>query len=274
METINLLFSIDDRFAKQLKTLLFSIKLNTPDKEFHIFILQKKMHQQNKNEIQQFCNLLGIKCSWLMINKEKFHHAPKTKRYPETIYYRLLAQNYLPKEVEKIIYLDADILCINDLSKLFQLEIDDYLYAAASHSQLTNFTNVVNKVRLKMYEAEEYYNSGVLLINVPKARQEIKSNELEKFVEKNSATLLLPDQDILNSLYASKIYSIPDQIYNYDARKSLIYEMISSGDWDLDWVIKHTVFLHFCGRDKPWKKDYRSKFALLYKHYAHLAAQI
>ncbi len=41
METINLLFSIDDRFAKQLKTLLFSIKLNTPDKEFHIFILQK-----------------------------------------------------------------------------------------------------------------------------------------------------------------------------------------------------------------------------------------
>lgn len=274
METINLLFSIDEHFAVQLKTLLFSIKQNTPHKKFHVFILQKKMRNQDQNELQRFCDLLGMECSWLEIKKEKFHHAPKTKRYPETIYYRLLAQNYLPPEIEKIIYLDADILCINDLSSLYQLNIEDFLYAAASHSQLTNFTNVVNKVRLKMYEAEEYYNSGVLLINVPKARQEIKADELDEFVEKNGSTLLLPDQDILNSLYASKIYSIPDQIYNYDARKSLVYEMISSGSWDLDWVIEHTVFLHFCGRDKPWKKDYRSKFALLYKHYAHLAAQI
>nr|AIA91076.1 CAZy families GT8 protein [uncultured Streptococcus sp.] len=64
----------------------------------------------------------------------------------------------------------------------------------------------------------------------------------------------------MNSLYGGRIYSIPDQIYNYDARKSLVYEMISGGSWDLNWVIEHTVFLHFCGRDKPWKKDYRSKF--------------
>ncbi|MCI1920720.1 MAG: glycosyltransferase family 8 protein [Liquorilactobacillus nagelii] len=272
MDKINLLFSIDDHFVNQLKTLLYSIKINSPDCYLHAFILQKKLHRQA--EIQDFCQKIKIACTILTLKKDKFHHAPQTKRYPETIYYRLLAQNYLPAEVKKVIYLDADILCVNNIQSLYQTDISDYLYAAASHSQLTNFTNVVNKVRLKMYEAEEYYNSGVLLINVPQAQKEITVNDLQKFIVENRNNLILPDQDILNSLYGGRIYSIPDQIYNYDARKSLVYEMISGGSWDLNWVIEHTVFLHFCGRDKPWKKDYRSKFALLYKHYSHLAAKI
>ncbi|MFT8457726.1 MAG: glycosyltransferase family 8 protein [Liquorilactobacillus ghanensis] len=272
MENVNLLFSIDDHFVTQLKTLLFSIKINSPGCSFHIYILQKKLRRQK--ELLTFCQKIEIDCTILTLKKDKFHHAPQTKRYPETIYYRLLAQNYLPDDVEKIIYLDADILCINNILPLYQTDIDDYLYAAASHSQLTNFTKVVNKVRLKMYEAEEYYNSGVLLINVPQAKKKINAADLQNFIAENRTTLILPDQDILNSLYGGQIYSVPDQIYNYDARKSLIYEMISGGSWDLNWVIAHTVFLHFCGRDKPWKNEYRSKFALLYKHYAHLAEKI
>ena len=38
---------------------------------------------------------------------------------------------------------------------------------------------------------------------------------------------------------------------------------------DLDWVIENTVFLHFCGKDKPWRKDYKGRYAALYKHYQH-----
>ncbi|OTE83185.1 UDP-galactose--LPS alpha1,2-galactosyltransferase WaaW, partial [Escherichia coli] len=89
-----------------------------------------------------------------------FKTAPVSDRYPESIYYRLLAQNYLPQQVEKILYLDADILCINDLRPLYELTLGDFLYAAASHSKLTEVTTVINKVRLRNYESEGYYNSG------------------------------------------------------------------------------------------------------------------
>ena len=40
---------------------------------------------------------------------------------------------------------------------------------------------------------------------------------------------------------------------------------------DLDWVMAHTAVLHFCGREKPWKKNYRRRFRVLYRHYMNLA---
>ena len=46
------------------------------------------------------------------------------------------------------------------------------------------------------------------------------------------------------------------------------------GEWDLDWVIKNTVVLHFCGRDKPWDEDYIGRFAGLYKHYFKKAMDV
>ncbi|MCC9732586.1 glycosyltransferase family 8 protein, partial [Streptococcus agalactiae] len=48
----------------------------------------------------------------------------------------------------------------------------------------------------------------------------------------------------------------------------LIYQLKSRNEWDLEWVINHTVFLHFAGRDKPWKKDYRGRYSGLYKFMA------
>lgn len=272
METINLLFSIDNNFFEQLKTTLFSIRVNTPHTFFRVFVLQKQKFDWD-NAFRKFCATLNMRYEPLIIGSNGFKHAPISRRYPETIYYRLLAQDYLPEDVQKILYLDADILCINDISPLYALEIKHYLYAAASHSQLTNLTTVVNKVRLQNYEVEQYYNSGVLLINVARTRKQIKRRDIYRFIYKKRSTLLLPDQDILNSLYGSQIYPIPDQIYNFDARKSLTYEMLSNGTWDLNWIIKNTVFLHFCGKEKPWEENNKGKFTALYKHYAHLASR-
>lgn len=45
----------------------------------------------------------------VVVGEEAFEDAPTTDRYPETIYYRLLAHEYLPKELDKILYVDADI---------------------------------------------------------------------------------------------------------------------------------------------------------------------
>ena len=47
--------------------------------------------------------------------------------------------------------------------------------------------------------------------------------------------------------------------------------MRSLGEADVDWVMAHTAVLHFCGREKPWKKNYRRRFRVLYRHYMNLA---
>ncbi|MED5765217.1 glycosyltransferase family 8 protein [Streptococcus anginosus] len=268
MTEINLLFSIDDRYVEQFKTTLYSVYLNLPSALLHVFVLQKKLLKRNV-EIEEFCEALGIIYEPVVIGEKAFEDAPSTDRYPETIYYRLLAHEYLPKDLDRILYLDADILCLNDICPLYEMELGASLYAAASHGSDANMTDLVNKMRLQNFEAESYYNSGVLLMNLTSIRKEVKREAILDYIAQNSFKLFLPDQDVLNALYGHLTIQIPDELYNYDARYNVLYYARSKGEWDLDWVIENTVFLHFCGRDKPWLKEYHGRYAALYKHYQH-----
>lgn len=263
---MNLLFSIDDRFIEQLKTTLYSIKQHVNLEDMHVYVLQEQALLKT-DELDFFCQKFDIQYHPVVIGSGSiFKEAPVSDRYPESIYYRLLAQNYLPNDLDRILYLDADILCINDLLPLYELPLGESLYAAASHAKLTEMTTVLNKVRLGNYESEGYFNSGVLLMNLRQLRNEVKEAEITAFIKKNQLNLFLPDQDILNGLYGDRIIAIPDHIYNYDVRKNRTYETISLGEWRLDWVIEHTALLHFCGKDKPWQKSYRGRFGALYKY--------
>ena len=272
--SINLLFSIDDGYVEQFKVVLYSIKQQMPHKDFQVYVLQKTLLKQDQ-EIERFTATLGYGYHPVVVGEETFADAPTTDRYPDTIYYRLLAHEFLPDSIEKILYLDADLLCFNDFTGLYEMEMGDKLYAAASHNEDGLLLDYVNKLRLQNFEMDSsYFNTGVLLMNLSVIRQVVKREEILDYIDKNRSRLILPDQDVLNALYADMVISIPDEIYNYDARYSLIYQMKSRGEWDLDWVIEHTAFLHFAGRDKPWKTDYRGRYSGLYKFLAKLARSI
>ncbi len=114
---------------------------------------------------------------------------------------------------------------------------------------------------------EEYFNSGVLLMNLALQRKEIDERKIYEFVIKYKNRLILPDQDILNSLYAKHIKKIDEIKYNYDTRYYRYNKIISKGVVDMDYVINNTSILHFCGKKKPWHKNYTGSFHSLYKHY-------
>lgn len=269
---MNLLFAINDKVVDQLLTTIYSIYKNTPDTTFDIYILQKELLKRNA-DIMAFCDQLGVTYHPVVVGADQFADAPVTDRYPATIYYRLLAQDYLPETLERILYLDIDILVINDLSPLYNLDFGGQLYAAASHTDLTgDLGQPFNKVRLGNYEAESYYNSGVILYNLPAIRQTVRATAIFNYIEANKIALFLPDQDVLNGLYGHQIKRIPDELYNYDTRMGPVYFALGNGTWNLDWVIDNTVILHFCGREKPWLPDRFNRYTALYKHYAHQAA--
>lgn len=86
--------------------------------------------------------------------------------------------------------------------------------------------------------------------------------------------MLLPDQDLLNVLYGDRILPLDDAIWNYDARNYSTYRLASSGQYDMNWVVKNTAILHFCGKAKPWKPGYFYRFGVLYLHYAQMTSRI
>lgn len=269
---MNLLFAIDDRFVSQLETVLLSIHLNTKERDIDFYVLQKTPLQLEA-ELQAIATEFGMTYHRVLVDESLFENAPVTDRYPTTIYYRLLAHQMLPQSLHKILYLDADLLCINDLGTLYHTDLTGKMYASAIHASLTNTTDVINKIRLQNFSADGYYNSGVLLMNLDLIRKNVKADDIFNYIREH--VLLLPDQDVLNALYGDQIKSVPDQLFNFDTRNLTTYATISFGEWTLDWVIKHTVILHYCGRDKPWLVTMNhGRLTALYKQYFQMTQRI
>lgn len=140
---------------------------------------------------------------------------------------------------------------------------------AAAHTGKTELANSVNQMRLGT--EHDYYNSGVLLMDLEQGQKKISPEQIFRYMEQHSKALILPVQDILNALYGEKTLPPEDAIWNYDARNSSSYLLRSGSVYDMQWVMQHTAILHFCGREKPWKPGYIHRFGILYQHYMHLA---
>ena len=173
--------------------------------------------------------------------------------------------------LDRVLYLDPDILVINPVRALYDTDLEGDLMAAATHTGLlAGITDPVNRLRLENYEAEAYYNSGVLVMDLSAMRREVRPGDIFDYAREHADILLLPDQDVLNGLYGGQILGVDDSLWNYDARRFDRYLLLSQGERDMDWVMDHTAILHFCGKRKPWNHSYQGRFSALYKHYQRL----
>ncbi len=266
---MDILVTLDDGYMPQLRVMLTSLYISNPNLACRIYLLHSGIMENHLHELMLSLKHIGYQLFPINIDEGLFENAPVTKQYPKEMYYRLLAAQILPEELNKILYLDPDVLVINSLRPLWELDMKDSLFAAASHTGKTELANNINKLRLGT--DQKYYNSGVLLINLPLCRSEIVPEEIFSFVGEHTSDLLLPDQDILNAMYGSRIQEIDDFLWNYDARNYNNYFVRSAGEANLEWVMKNTAIIHFCGRAKPWKPHYTHRFGILYRHYMQLA---
>lgn len=266
---MNILVTLNGKYLKPLKVMLWSLAFNNRDQGFRIFLMHSSIPQNEIDELRNYMDSFRQELVVITVPAEYFDNAPVVKHYSREMYYRLLAPRFLPGDLDRILYLDPDILVINPIDELYNIEMGNYYFAASYHDRVVS--KGINMIRLKTYEMTEYFNSGVLLMNLPLLRKNVDEKEIFDYIKKNQSRLFLPDQDILNALYSKKIKKIDEIKYNYDVRYYHYYKIQSSGEFNMDYVMRNTVFLHFCGKKKPWHTNYSGHFHSLYKHYETLA---
>lgn len=268
-DKIHLLVTVDQNYIRPLQTMLKSFVVNNMGEKVHVWLLHSGIPPESLNRLTEFCNAQEVTMTAVLVDPAVFVEAPKSRRYPQEMYYRLLAPLLLPDFVEKVLYLDPDVLVINSVRPLLETVLDGCVFAAASHSIVPDMVDDVNRMRLGT--DYPYFNTGVIFMDLNSAREVVSSEDIFKYVREHSAGLLLPDQDVFNSLYGSLTKQVDDMIWNYDARRFSAYNLTNSGKCGMDWVMENTAILHFCGTQKPWKSSHSSRFSALYKHYMHLA---
>ena len=269
MDRIQLLCALDANYLPQLRVLLTSIRLNNPGETFGLYLMHSGLPECELEGLERWCGEAGWEFHSVPVDAALFDGAPVTAQYPREMYYRLLAGQMLPDSLSRVLYLDPDILVINPLRELWETDMQGNMFAAAAHTGKTELANNVNRIRLGT--DHDYYNSGVLLIDLERCRSEVTPDELFAFVREHRRELVMPDQDLLNAVYGDSILPLDDALWNYDARNFNNYMLRSAGEQDMSWVMENTAILHFCGKAKPWKPNYIYRFGVLYRHYERLA---
>ena len=262
---IHLLFTADKNYIPYIAVVLKSLSVNDPFRNYHIHLI----HNDEDAECKAYCQQLGYACNTYQIDEKFLENTPVNKYYSAVMYYRLFAPEILPESVKKVIYLDPDILVLNPLHPLWETEMENCLFLAASHTEKHEVIDNINRIRLNT--SAPYFNTGIMVMNLEEIRRTYEKEKIYQFIEKNASFLLLPDQDVFNALYGHVTKPVPDIIWNYDARKYSHYYRKSSRTADEKWLMQNTVIMHFCGKSKPWKTQYPYRFGNLYLHYMHLA---
>jgi len=250
-ENFNILATLDKNYILPLQVMIISILKSNPESKISLYVAHSSLTDENFAEIRLAdCNG-NLEIFPITVDPNLLRDAPILKRLSKETYYRLIAADFLPENVDRILYLDPDISVINSLSELYNTDLGSNYIAAAGH--FDKFLNCYNKNRLGIKHNKDYINAGVLLMDISALRKLNNTHEIFRYIEKNSSKLWLGDQDVVNSFYDGKILSLDTDKYNLD-EKTFKKHSKKKGI-DINWVRKNSVIIHYDGKNKPWKEE-------------------
>ena len=231
---MNLVFICDNNYALPTRTAINSvIKNKKQETELKIYIIGVELNEQNKNSFYKF-NMPNVKIIFLEQDDVYKNLGPQHKHVSKAA---LLKFN-IPQLIneERILYLDGDIIVSDDLSDLYHTDISEY-YAAV----IQDYFSIIIKEDNNRIETENYFNSGVMLLNLAKMRKDNISENLLTY-KRNQKDIYYMDQDAFNYIFDKKVIFL-NYKYNflnkYEETEQEIFKNIKP------------VIVHYAD-SKPW----------------------
>lgn len=192
---------------------------------------------------------------------------PVSWRFSKEAWYRALLPELLP-ELSRVLYLDADTLVLRPLQRLWSTDLRGNTIAAIVNP-LYPFMTDDFLGGLGLQRRSEYFNSGVLLIDLDRWRADDVSLQLAEFVREHGAAQNWPDQNALNAVLRGRWLAV-DPIWN---AHSIFYDLsaaqLSISDAQFEELRRDPAIVHFIAPYKPL--DYLCKHPFRKRHLDHLA---
>lgn len=169
-------------------------------------------------------------------------------------------------EVDKVIYLDSDLLVLEDIGMLWDL-VDSKVELAAVRSA----SYFIDNEHLGLKKDDETFNSGLMVMNLDLMRQNQRETQLLTFLKLKNEVTSLNDQAAFNSVFK----------YNWlklDLRWNVYVQNFIFGNQKLRYKNKdikksrmNPYIVHFNGSVKPWDTDCGHPYVKKYREYARRA---
>ena len=237
---MNIFFAINRTYIQHLCVAMTSILVNNPDAYMHFNVISNDLDDDGKRKLEKLKKYYdNFDITYFEVEGTKFENLKLNIGYiSQQTYYRYIIPE-LVSDMDKALYLDADLIVNQSLKDLWETNVDGY-YAAGVRD--TYIKDIGYAPKIGFGSNDLYINAGVLLLNLKKIREDDKVKELFDNTQKFSDIIEYQDQDIINMTFKNKIKELP-LIYNYTFR-----DVISNSKEKLD----DAVIVHFTGNKKPW----------------------
>lgn len=268
-DVINIVLASDDNYAQHVAVLAASVLSNTKAK-VNIHLLSDAVSKERltliNNTVQSRGSTLRV---YDMSSYDCFDNLFTSGHISKAAYFRLDIANILPEEVNKVIYMDVDLLVLQDIAELWQYDLQGRPLAAvpdygimASKRLMKQKQNVIGLPTDSLY-----FNSGVVIMDLEQWRK----YDYAKQVIDLAAVGNLPhhDQDALNKVFVENWMALPLKWNVIPPVFNLFSKILLNGDLRKNAIAarKDKAILHFAGRYKPWEFDSHKGFNDAYYYY-------
>lgn len=229
---INIGYGIDNNYARCCATSITSFCLNNPTKNFNFHIMAKDLSTTNKKQFEQLAQLYSINIYIYEINIDTLAKLPTQTHLPIATYFRFILPLILDN-VDKLFYIDADIICLQNADDFFNINLNDNIIGAVPdlpwmNAKRNKALNLRNHI---------YFNAGMLIINIAKWNNFNTFAKVLQAIQNEPQKFRYLDQDALNLILTNHIQYLDTKFNCID---------INSTEQ------KNIILLHFAAHPKPW----------------------
>lgn len=228
-DLIYVTFNIDDNLFMQIGVTVTSILENNKEKSFYFHIFCDGVSDDNLEKVKQLVEKYQQNFYVYFMDMKPFQtfHI-KTRHFSRVTYLRSVMPKILQPLTDKYLYMDADMLCVVDISEITSIDLEGYPFAAASETEEA----VKYKTEFLHQKSGKHFNDGLMWVDIAEWEKEQITEKIFSYQGADPNMFSGQSQDIMNFVLDGDIKFI-DRRYNGGSDKG-------------------TLIYHFSGKNKPW----------------------
>lgn len=244
----NVTCSTDDNYIQHCTAMLCSLFENNKNNRIYVHLLYNKLSSVSQSIITKLCERYSNQVLFYKVDESNFSNVTiKHEALSLATFYRILLPSILDEKIERILYLDCDVIVLKDISSLFYLNLQEYGVAAVKDS--TPWNDEYRQL-LGFELKDRAFCAGVLMINLKYWREHYCQQHMLEFANKMSEKLIMEDQDVLNHEFYHKWFELP---YKYGKAPMSIAPLDKNQkEGDIIEYAFDPAIIHYSTHIKPW----------------------
>ena len=255
--------AFDEVYITPIYALLTSLFVSNRDCQIHVHAITSGVSAADKASIAEFARQQEGAAHFYDLSPEVTHGFPVPgPDEPEAYitlasYYRLFFPRLVPPDIARLLYLDADTLVVGSLLDVYQSDLGGAAAGAVMEAE------VPLRAEIGIRRLEDYFNAGVLLMDLPRWRAErISERAIEVITTTPPAKLRYHDQDALNVVFQGTWHRLDPR---YNLMNAYVPHDLPRRAYRR--FLADKVIIHYNGRNKPWHRACENKLRFLYPEY-------